>query len=400
MVHTESDLLVVGAGISGLTLAHLAAARGVRTCVLESADRPGGCLWSHEFAAPAPGFWVELGAHTCFNSYGTLLEVLDGCGLTGEALKKRKASYRMLAGGELRSIFSRLHLPELLAALRHLPGTKKTGRSVREYYGRVLGERNYADVFGPAFNAVICQSADEFPADLLFRKKPRRKDVLRSFTMAGGLQRIALEIARRSAFALETGVEVVSVRRDGGRWTAMAVDGITWSADRAVIAVPPDTAAQLLTAHDDGLAAAVASISMTDIESFAVVVPAGRIAQIPMAGVIAVDDDFYSAVSRDTVHDSRVRGFTFHFKPGRLDEDGKRACAARVLGISPDDIAAHAQRINRLPRLGVGHARVVAEIDLRLAGGALGLTGNYFHGVSIEDCALRSAAELARLTVS
>jgi len=398
LANTDSDLLVVGAGISGLTLAHLATARGMRVQVLEAAERPGGCLWSHEFDTPAPGFWVELGAHTCFNSYGTLLEVMDGCGLTGEALKKRKVSYRMRAGGTQHSIFSRLHLLELLASLRHLPFTKKAGMTVRAYYGRVLGERNYEDVFGPAFNAVICQDAAPFDAQALFRKKPRRKDVLRSFTMGGGLQRIALEIARRSTFALHTGVSVASLRRDGEAWTATAGDGTRWTAPRAALAVPAAQAAGLIEAEDAELAGILAGIPMVDIESIAVVVPAHRLSSKPTAGIIAVDEDFYSAVARDPVHDPRARGFTFHFKPGRLDAEDKLECAARVLGIARADIAAHAERLNRLPQLGVGHAEVVAEIDRRLSGTGLGLTGNYFHGVSIEDCASRSAAELSRLT--
>ena len=35
-------------------------------------------------------------------------------------------------------------------------------------------------------SAVPSQSADEFPADMLFKKRSRRKDVMRSFTLKGG----------------------------------------------------------------------------------------------------------------------------------------------------------------------------------------------------------------------
>jgi protoporphyrinogen oxidase len=51
---------------------------------------------------------------------------------------------------------------------------------------------------------------------------------------------------------------------------------------------------------------------------------------------------------------------------------------------------------NRLPALRKGHADRVAELDRALAGGPLGLTGNWFLGVSIEDCVTRSRGEHER----
>jgi UDP-galactopyranose mutase len=39
----------------------------------------------------------------------------------------------------------------------------------------------------------------------------------------------------------------------------------------------------------------------------------------------------------------------------------------------------------------------VAEIDRLLQGQPLALTGNYFNGLAIEDCVLRSKAEWQRL---
>ena len=50
-----------------------------------------------------------------------------------------------------------------------------------------------------------------------------------------------------------------------------------------------------------------------------------------------------------------------------------------------------------LPSPALGHDGVVAEIDRCLAGGKLAVTGNYFAGLAIEDCVLRSNAEWARI---
>ena len=44
-----------------------------------------------------------------------------------------------------------------------------------------------------------------------------------------------------------------------------------------------------------------------------------------------------------------------------------------------------------------GHADLVARLDEALAGTRLGITGNWFIGVSIEDCLTRSRKEVDRL---
>jgi hypothetical protein len=102
-------------------------------------------------------------------------------------------------------------------------------------------------------------------------------------------------------------------------------------------------------------------------------------------------------VSRDPTPDPVYRGFTFHFRPGRLDEDQQLELIGRVLGLPPSAIAARASTVNLLPALAVGHYGLVTQIDQALAGARLGLTGNYFAGVSIEDCLGRSRSEFDRL---
>ena len=67
-----TDVVVVGAGVSGLAFAWQAARAGRKVTVLEREPRAGGCLHSIR----RDGFWYELGAHTLYNSYGTLLDIL------------------------------------------------------------------------------------------------------------------------------------------------------------------------------------------------------------------------------------------------------------------------------------------------------------------------------------
>jgi len=92
-----------------------------------------------------------------------------------------------------------------------------------------------------------------------------------------------------------------------------------------------------------------------------------------------------------------LRGFTFHFRPGRLDLNAKLARAATVLGVEPADFLHVRESINRLPAPGVEHPRRVAAIDAKMSREGLALTGNYLNGLSIGDCAERAAIETDRL---
>ena len=146
----EVEHIVIGAGISGLGFAHHAARRGIRALVLERAQRVGGCMNTRTF--PDCGkFWVEAGSHTCFNSYGHLLDILSDLELMGQLTPKTKVGYSLWRSGERRSIFSALHPLEIALSLPRLFTTAKEGKRVADYYGAGLGRKNYRDLFGPAF---------------------------------------------------------------------------------------------------------------------------------------------------------------------------------------------------------------------------------------------------------
>ena len=403
--------IVVGGGISGLGLAHYAARRGVPTLVLEAQARVGGCLHSPTF--PGCGdFWVEAGGHTGFNSYGHLLDILGELGMMERLTPKAKVSYALWRGGQRQRILSALHPFELLWSLPRLftARARKASLSVRDFYGPGLGAKNYRDLFRPAFSAVICQPADDFPAELLFRRKPRRKEVLRAFTLPGGLAEIPLALARQPGVEVRTGQGLVAVHWDGEDFRLLLADGGELLARTLSLATPPDVAARLLgpltedttpagppVLSRDGLAA-ITGIGMSEVETLVLCVPATALGHLqPTAGLIAVDDAFNAMVARDYLADPRYRGFSFHFRPGELDAEAQmdRACAA--LGIAPQQVAGFHQVHNRLPALRVGHGERVARLDAALAGTRLGITGNWFQGVSIEDCLTRSQEEGARL---
>jgi hypothetical protein len=145
------------------------------------------------------------------------------------------------------------------------------------------------------------------------------------------------------------------------------------------------------------LSAALAQIQTAMVESVGVAVPKSLLKLAPVAGLIGRNAAFYSVVSRDTVPDPVWRGFTFHFRPGALDDIGKLDCIAQVLGVPRQELTNVVSKTNRLPALRVGQSDLIGAVDRALAGTRLALTGNYFTGVAIEDCVSRSRAEWERL---
>ena len=104
------DLLVVGAGISGLGLAQMARRRGFEALLLEGGSQPGGAIHSHRFETPEGPVWTELGAHTCYNSYGNLLQMLEETGQLETLQPKLKLRYRLQRGDRLLTIPSQLNV--------------------------------------------------------------------------------------------------------------------------------------------------------------------------------------------------------------------------------------------------------------------------------------------------
>ncbi|MEW7974334.1 MAG: FAD-dependent oxidoreductase [Candidatus Thiodiazotropha endolucinida] len=388
------DLLVVGAGISGLGMAQMAKRQGIEPLILEAGSHIGGAINSHRFETDEGRFWAELGGHTCYNSYGNLLQLLEESGQLGNLQPKRKLRYRLQTGDRLTSIPSRLNYLELLGALPRLWMSKKAERTVADYFGHIMGQRNFEQVLGPALDAVVCQPAADFPADALFRKKPRRKEIVRSYTGPEGLQSFIGGIA--SGLEIRRDSPVIRLEKGDNRYQAVTRGGAI-QAKHIALAVAPDVAAKIILESMPDLAARLQEIEMAPIESHAVLVRADRVRLPPLAGIIGVEDDFYSVVSRDPVPDETYRAFTFHFRPNGLDEAGRMTRISEVLGVGMEAIESHASCSNRLPALRLGHHERISWIDNALQGGSLALTGNWFSGVSIEDSLIRSNQECQRL---
>ena len=395
-------VLVIGGGISGLAFAWHAARAGWRPRVLEAGPRLGGCLDSRR---GPDGFWFELGAHTLYNSYGALLELAEGCPAPPAIVARtdaRKVFGRLHRGalttmGPL-SVFKQFRWGELLARAPRGLFARKAGKTTREHFSRLVGARNYAEVLAPFLSAVPSQAVDDFPAEgpgSLFKKRARRKDVVKSFTFDGGVGAITAAILGAGVEA-EVDARVVALTAHAGGHQVELADGRRLEAPRLALATDPATAARLVAPAYPDLAAALAALRTVTVDSLGVVIARAASRLPALAFVVPTDDVFWSAVTRDPVPDARRRAFTFHFKPG-VDRATRLRRAAEVLGVEQAAFEVIEERHAVLPAPGPDHAAAVAAIDRALAGTGLALTGNYFAGLAIEDCVARSKAEWARV---
>jgi len=392
-VNTPFDVAVIGAGVSGLSFAHYAAAAGLRCLVLEQAARAGGSIRT---ARTEDGFWLELGAHTLYNSYGSLLDIIVAAQLGDAVISRHKAPYRLLVDGKVRSVPSQLALGELFASAWRAFTERRTGRTVADYYGRMVGKRNWRRVFSPLLSAVPSQRADDFPAEMLFKRRPRRKDFPRTFTLAQGISTLVDRLLETRGVELRCEADVDKIERTPEGFTLALAGGSAFRARHVALAISPPVAARLLAHVAPAAAEALARIRTTAIDSTGVVVARDRVSFPRIAGLVPLDDVFLSAVSRDVVPDDRWRGFAFHFCKGQ-SRDQRLDRIAAVLGANRAEFAQVFECSSSLPSPELGHGEIVQAIDRGIAGSGIFVTGNYFGGLALEDCVLRSKSEAARL---
>jgi UDP-galactopyranose mutase len=399
----NAEFIVIGGGISGVAFAWKAARAGRSVLLLEGEARTGGCLHSHR---TADGYWYELGAHTTYNSYGGFLEIAAGSGATSHLVPRGPARARF---GYLRNgAYDWLTPPALLRRFNWLEIALhgpigilrgKAGRTMAQYYGGLLGPRNYARWLKPFLAAVPSQDADDFPADgpgSLFKKRPRSKEYPRSFGFTGGLQTVCDAALRTPGIKVEIGAAVTRLAPSADGFVATTASGRTFSAAAVALATPVDAAARILAADFPDLARALSAVKTVALDSLGVTLPRARCWMPECAFVIPADDLFHSAVTRDPFPDPERRSFTFHFRDGVSRETQLRRMG-EVLRVPVAELGEPLVRRTVLPSPVLGHDRVVSEIDRLLAGRRLALTSNYFQGLAIEDCVLRSFAEFARI---
>ena len=129
------DIAIVGAGISGLTMAFRIAQSGKKVLLLEAKEKAGGCL---NTLYGDDGFWVEMGAHTFYSSYTNVIKLIQDTGLEADIVAREKLSMKLFTT-KLEKLFAPLSKLSLIANVPKLFVSKRNGKTVKEYFLKCIG---------------------------------------------------------------------------------------------------------------------------------------------------------------------------------------------------------------------------------------------------------------------
>ena len=437
-------MIVIGAGISGLTAAFTALRAGVDVTLLEASSEPGGKVRS----SVEDGYTVDWGPNGFLANVPDVLDLAAAVGLRHEVLPAAAAAERryLYWDGGLRPIpttpgaFLRSELlspPGKLRALSEavLARSVKREESVYDFIARHFGHEA-ARVFAGAFvQGISAGDARQLSIDAMFPRlrhleashgsllrglaaarrsaraasRERAAAGLTSFR-AGGVQRLVDALVHALGERVRTDTPVARVRRGAGREGHEAVvelaDGSHLTTDRLVIATQVDATAALLQGVAPAASEALAAIRAVDVhvlsfgfdridvpyalDGFGFLVPRGQ--KVRVLGAV-----WSSVVFPDQAPEGKV-GIRV-FAGGTLDpgfsalDDAEALAAARrdletTMGIVAEPEFQRAIRWPKgIPQFEMGHRERVASARQALAQAlpSARLAGNYLDGVGLND---------------
>ncbi len=431
---------VVGAGISGLTLAWALRDRGTAVTVLEASDRVGGQIrsWLDD------GFVLEAGPNGLLDREGAVARVAERLGI---AEQLRPAS----AAAERRALFVRGKLrflptkpPQLLvssivpwwAKLRLLlepfsrRGPHGVDESLAQFGRRHLGRHVTETLLDAVQTGIFAGDSERLSVRAAFPRLHEMERGHRSLLLAaramrrggprtaaprlasfdGGLETLPRALGAALGDAVRLGVRIQALEPAAGGWQ-VRWDGGAERFERVVLAVPPRVSAELLRPLDASIATALEAIHSVpvsvvhfgwrpaldpDPQGFGVLVPARERRRV--LGVIFVSSAYpFRAPGGGTLLTTLVggaHGAEWAALPDPELVELVRAELATMLHVTrPPDLVRIVRWPQAIPQYEVGHqARMDAIATTLRSHPRLLLAGNAFRGPGIADCVRESLA--------
>ena len=286
------DVLVVGAGISGLALAVSLADRGMGARVLDAAADVGGNLRTRRTQTPEGTWLLDLGPNSFGDASVPFMELVKAAGIEDRLVRAPESANRrwIWRGGRLREVPSH-PVKFLMSGLLPLSGMLRIAREpwiaprpasepeeslgafCDRRLGRVAREKLLTPVVGGIYAGDPMQLGAEsaFPAMIALEREhgsliraarkgkgPPSRGTLSSFR--DGLAELPAALRRRLGDSVTTGAAARFAVRENGRWRVETADGRSFTAPTLALATPADVTASLLRPFDAALAAEVAAI--------------------------------------------------------------------------------------------------------------------------------------------
>lgn len=437
-----ADVVVVGAGVAGLAVAHTVAGRGVRVVVLDAADRAGGQVRT----TVEDGYTVEHGATALMTPRGEVARMFDRLGLTAR-LQRAAETARGTAiwtGGKLRWVPKgpvQMISTDLLSAkgklrvlaeplLGRAPGDDDC--SVHDFVRRRFGAEA-ADVVAMAavqgvtagdaratslagFSARMAALDQAAGRSGVVGQLVRNRSGVRRGPVTlrhGGLAVLPATLAEALGDRVELGHEVRTISRgEERRWAVRSGQG-TVETDTVVLAVPAHRAAVLLRGLAPDAADRLAAVRFLDLRvvsfgfrrdafplvprGFGFLAPPGELGII---GATVSSNAFPEQAPPNRVLVRAFTGGVAHPDATGQPVDEVLGELRRTLGVRGEP-----ERVwdfpwpQGIPQPVIGHGDLVDAVHRDLGGfPGLHLAGNSYRGVGLDDTlthALHLGDELA-----
>ncbi len=387
-MQNKYDIIVIGAGLSGLTFANEVANKSKKVLLLEAKSTIGGCL--HTLYHTDKSAWVELGAHTFYNKYIKLIELIERLDLDKEVVPRQKKPIRVFSN-RIEKITSQINRLELFFSLFRLFTSSKKGKTIKEYYAPIVGKRNYNKVFYRMFNTIAVQHAENFSAEYFLKKrKLKNKDYPKTFLLKNGMSSLIDKLAASENITIQTNFKATEcVQRNGGFEVKNAANETVIAKDICFAATPQVNGNLLKEIHQE-LSDLLLHFPMQQVESRGLFMAKDKAPIDPIMFLTPLEGKCFSMVSRDVLPHSTLRGFSFHFEQ---DAPDKHSIIHKVLGTDNQQIPSNNSTQHQLPLIPTGHAQRLEKIKTFAKDAGIYLVGNYFNGLSLEDCVERALEE-------
>ncbi len=389
------DYIVIGGGISGVSFAYQATRKQHSVLILEREPRLGGRIHTVQ-SKERPGFWSELGAHTCYNSYIELIGLIEDSGNGDKIVPLDALPYVLYSRKKIRKVVSEISFLEIAFHFWRFFFANKTGKTTREYFEPIVGKSNYNRLFSKLFRAVISQEADAYPVEIFLKKRADKEEsISRRFSYQGGLSQMVEDIASASGAGIATSSHVVKIhKKEDGIFEIETLSGSRFRSRNIVIATDIGAAPKFLQDLEmEEAAKLLASIRPSESVAVNLSIEKERIPLQKIAGIISLSNEFFSAVSRDTLQNETWRSFTFHFPQSKVSPSERLETVFRVLGIQDEHLSHTEIYRHVLPSVRLENLNLKEKLKIHLQGTGVHVLGNYFQGMSLEDCVKHSNEE-------
>jgi len=445
-------VIVIGAGISGLSLAaSLMEKEGIgEITVLESARRAGGKVWSEK----REGYILEGGVNGFLDNKPTTLELVSKLSMTPYRSSDNARKRFVVSGGTLNRLpespqaFLRSGLMGVTGKLRLAlepfipPAPAEKQESLADFGRRRLGREAFEKLIDPMASGIFAGDPEKMSLKHCFPRinemeqeygsliramiklmAKRKKSVsaapggtLTSFE--GGLEDIILALRERVGDRLRLGAETVSIDKMSSGYRVILADGTALESEAVVLACPAYSASGIVSQIARAAGNEMARVYYPPLSVVALGFSKDRIG-IPLDAFGFLIPFREGRKILGTLYDSSV--FTNRAPEGmallRSMAGGARNPAVAELddqrlaevvlselrditGLRADPEFVRIFRHERaIPQYNLGHGGLLEAVEkLELDNRGVYVTGNAYRGVSFNDCIANSMGLAGRIS--